>query len=111
MKPIARIDHRQDRRRSAVIAALALTLAVVLMLTGCVNIAGTRTAPDGTKLSISANRFLWMSQQVEFTTKDASGVSVGLKVGNSRPDVEAINALANIAGQAAGQAAAAAAKP
>ena len=80
-------------------------LPLLLFLTGCVNISGERTAPDGTKLAIRADRFLWMSQQVEFTTKDSSGVTVGLKVGNSRPDVEAINALANIAGQAAATAA------
>ena len=74
---------------------------VMACCSGCVNITGERTAPDGTKLAISAKRFMWMSQQVEFSTKDSSGVSVSLKVGNSRPDVEAITALANIAGSAA----------
>jgi hypothetical protein len=67
-----------------------------LLFTGCVQISGQRTAPDGSSLSISANRFLWMSQNMEFTT-EAEGVKVSLKAEKSSSDTAAVEALANIA--------------
>lgn len=83
-------------------------LCAVIGLTGCVSVSGTRTAPDGTKLAIATHRFLWASQNIDFTTTDITGLTVGLKVGASSADASAITALGNIAAQAV---AAAAAKP
>jgi hypothetical protein len=69
---------------------------LAITLTGCVQISGQRTAPDGSSLSINANRFLWMSQNMEFTT-EAEGVKVSLKAEKSSSDTAAVQALANIA--------------
>lgn len=71
-------------------------LCVPVLLSGCVQISGQRTAPDGSSLSINANRFLWMSQNMEFTT-EAEGVKVSLKAEKSSSDTAAVQALANIA--------------
>jgi hypothetical protein len=81
---------------------LLLTL-LPLLLAGCVNIEGSRTAPDGSSLSIKANRFLWVSQNMEFTT-EAEGVKVSLKAAKSSSDTQAVEALANIAVQAVNKA-------
>ena len=75
----------------------AFLIVAPLLFTGCVGIAGERTAPDGSKLKITANRFLWFSQNMEFTTKTTDGVSVSLKAEKSSSDAVAVEALANIA--------------
>ena len=82
-----------------------LLLLPLLLAAGCSSITGTRTAPDGTTLTMTCNRFLWVSQKIEFSTKDSKGFDVSLKVGESRTDVEAINALAALAGKSAAAAA------
>jgi len=82
---------------------LILIAILPLVLTGCVGIEGTRTAPDGSTLTIKANRFLWVSQKMEFTT-EAEGVKVSLKADKSASDSQAIAALAAIAATAASSA-------
>ena len=72
-------------------------IMVAVALCGCVNVAGTRTAPDGSKLTIRATRVLWVSQDLSFSTKTEDGTTVTLKAANSRSDVEAVQALGEIA--------------
>ncbi len=71
--------------------AILITL-IVLPLVGCVNIKGARTMPDGTSLSISAQRFLWASQDMEFSTQTEDTI-VTLKASSSKSDADSISAL------------------
>lgn len=88
--------------RAMVLIELAVLLFILaIILTGCARIQGSRTLPDGTHLTITATRILWQSQGIEFSTKDASGVEVTLRVKTSNTDAEAIAALADIAKSAA----------
>jgi hypothetical protein len=79
---------------------ICILASILFLFTGCVGIEGTRTAPDGSVLTIKANRFLWVSQKMEFTT-EAEGVKVSLRADKSSSDSQAIAALAAIAATAA----------
>jgi len=82
---------------------LTVLLFVSVLLSGCVGISGERVAADGSCLKIRADRFLWVSQNMEFTT-EAEGVKVSLKAQKSSSDTQAVEALANIAVQAVNKA-------
>lgn len=80
---------------------LFVALCGLPLLVGCVNIKGERTGPDGSKLSISAQRFLWSSQDLSFTTMTDDGVAVELKASNSSSDADAIASLSGALGEVA----------
>lgn len=75
----------------------AALLLLALSLTGCVYVSGTRTGPDGSKLTISSTRLLWVSENMTFSTMTDDGVLVELKATKSSSDGEAVAALAEIA--------------
>lgn len=76
-------------------------MLIALVLTGCVNISGSRTAPDGSRLTINAQRFLWSSQDLCFTTITDDGVTVELKASNSSSDAQSIANLSEALGEIA----------
>lgn len=63
-----------------------------LLLCGCAHIAGERK-PDGT-LTLTTTRFLWSSQNVEFSVSDGTNLVVTLKAKKSQTDAEALSAIA-----------------
>jgi hypothetical protein len=80
---------------------IKLTLVSLIfcsLLTGCVQISGTRTK-DGA-LSINTHRFFWASEGINFTVADTNGFSTTLSVSKSSVDSVAIGAVAQ--GVAAG---------
>ncbi len=86
---------------SLIVKKIKLLLFLAAFLAeGCSSVTGTRVAPDGSRLFITAHRALWVSENIQFTLKDASGIEVGLSVGKSRPDQQSVQSVA--AGVAAG---------
>ena len=67
-------------------------LCALPLVAGCVNIKGERTGPDGSRLSISAQRFLWVSQGMEFSTQTEDTI-VTLKASTSKSDADSIAVL------------------
>lgn len=82
------------RLRERLRARKAAALAASLILVGCSFTQGTRTAPDGSKLTVRNTRFLWASEGVTFGVTDTNGFRVDLSIRKSRPDIEAIGAVA-----------------
>lgn len=74
--------------------------AILATCSGCVNVGGKYTFPDGSSLSINTSRFLWRTENLCFTVGDTNKFNVSLSTKSSRPDVEAINALGEIAAKA-----------
>lgn len=68
---------------------------------GCVDLNGSRTLPDGSKLEVHSRRVLWMSQDLRVRIGDGSTTNAGfeftLEAKTSRPDSEAIATLGKIA--------------
>lgn len=69
-------------------------LSLGLVAVGCVSINGTRTAPDGSVLTIKTTRFAWASEGINFTLQDTNGFKTTLAVQKSTVDSAAIGAVA-----------------
>lgn len=67
---------------------------LIPLVAGCAYITGTRTAPDGSRLSITSSRLLWSSEGVKSSVTDSNGLSFTLEVQKSNPDAQAIGAVA-----------------
>lgn len=67
-------------------------LLLLPLLAGCAHISGERT-PDGT-LKLTTTRFLWSSQNVQFSLTDGTNMVVTLKASKSNSDSEALGAIA-----------------
>lgn len=70
----------------------AFLLGMGLLLSGCAHIAGERS-PDGT-LKLTTTRFLWSSQNVQFSLSDGTNIVVTLRSSKSNSDSEALGAIA-----------------
>lgn len=68
-------------------------IIALLLLTGCSSITGERTAQDGSKLTIRANRFLWKSEKISFAL-ESQGLKATLSVGSSATDDKTAGAIA-----------------
>lgn len=74
---------------------ITLVVAMLVLLTaGCSITKGKRVMPDGTVFEVTNTRILWMSEGIGFKTMDTNGFMVELSIRKSRPDVEAISAVA-----------------
>ncbi len=83
------------RRTTGLFMKTRLTfLAMVLLLTGCSSITGTRSLPDGTTLSVKSYRFFWSSESISAGTEDANGFKFTLTVGKSTTDATTLGAVA-----------------
>ena len=86
---------------------IVIVLAV-LACQGCVDLNGSRTLPDGSKLQVNSRRAFWMSQDLRVRIGDGStntGFEFSLEAKTSRPDAEAIATVLKFASDAMGAAA------
>lgn len=58
-------------------------ILILSVLSGCARFRGEAKYPDGTVLKIEAQRFLWVTPDLEFSAKDASGTEVKLNAKQS----------------------------
>lgn len=87
------MKHKLENRYLASITASLWLLAAVMLMTGCSFTKGTRTAKDGSVLQVTNARLLWSSQGIEFETRDTNGFAARLKIQQSNPDAQALEAI------------------
>lgn len=76
-----------------IILWVAASALVLTMCSGCVVVGGQYRAADGSTLRVRTYRLLWMSEAVEFGTTNKD-LSASLRLLNSRPDAQALRAVA-----------------
>lgn len=69
-----------------------LLCIIALSLCGCAHISGERK-PDGT-MTVRTTRFMWSTQNLEFSVNDGTNVVATLRAKKSSPDAEALGAIA-----------------
>jgi uncharacterized protein YegP (UPF0339 family) len=89
---------RNLKRVKAAFAAItvALVAGFLMLTTGCANTGGSHTLPDGSKIAVHSQRFLWVSEGVNFTAKDPSGFSASLATSKTGSDPASIDALGKV---------------